>query len=126
MKKAWKRLVNALRKRTHTSDAGRSVLPAYEKAERELEEEIQYNGDFRRTLMELERKLHTTEDPNAIMIETLKATCKFHNADWCGILIADRSARMWSPAVWYDSENGAMSPTLFHEIEYFEYFPRWV
>lgn len=120
MKKPWKRFVNTLQEIPDTSDAESSALPSYE------EEEIQYNRDFRRALTELEHKLHTTEEPTAIMIEALKTTCAFHEADWCGILIADRSARMWSPAVWYDSENGAMSPTLFHDIEYFEYFPRWV
>lgn len=120
MKKPWKRLVNTLRERSDTSNA---ESPASEK---ELETEIQYDRDFRRTLIELEHKLHTTEEPTTIMLETLKTTCAFHEADWCGILIADRSAKMWSPAVWFDSVNGAMSPTLFHEIEYFEYFPRWV
>ncbi|MGN0314370.1 MAG: BTAD domain-containing putative transcriptional regulator [Fusicatenibacter sp.] len=94
--------------------------------EQEEDEEQQFNADFRKTLVELEQRLHITGDPRTITMEALKTVCTFHKADWTGILIVDKSMEMWSPAVWYDPELGEMAPTLFNEIEYFEYFPRWV
>ena len=126
MHKLLKRVVEAIQKKLKMSVwATRTESSACdEKSETELERK--YNSEFRETLVSLERKLHTTEDPSAITMEALKMVCAFHDADWAGILIVDRSAEMWSPAMWYDPELGEMGPTLFYEEEYFENFQRWV
>lgn len=126
MHKLLKRVVEAIQEKLKMSVwATRTESSACdEKSETELERK--YNSEFRETLASLERKLHTTEDPSAITMEALKMVCAFHDADWAGILIVDRSAEMWSPAMWYDPELGEMGPTLFYEEEYFENFQRWV
>lgn len=126
MHKLLKRVVEAIQEKLKMSVlATRTESSACdEKSETELERK--YNSEFRETLVSLERKLHTTEDPSAITMEALKMVCAFHDADWAGILIVDRSAEMWSPAMWYDPELGEMGPTLFYEEEYFENFQRWV
>jgi len=89
-------------------------------------EEIMYNSDFRATLRMLEMKLHKVEDPIYVIKLTVKTGCMFYDADWCGILIADRNTGMWGPKVWYDRATDGMTSTLFREYEYFEHFPRWV
>ena len=115
MHKLLKRVVEAIQEKLKMSVwATRTESSACdEKSETELERK--YNSEFRETLVSLERKLHTTEDPSAITMEALKMVCAFHDADWAGILIVDRSAEMWSPAMWYDPELGEMGPTLFYE-----------
>ena len=101
MHKLLKRVVEAIQEKLKMSVwATRTESSACdEKSETELERK--YNSEFRETLVSLERKLHTTEDPSAITMEALKMVCAFHDADWAGILIVDRSAEMWSPAMWY-------------------------
>lgn len=89
-------------------------------------EQQHFDRDFHSALTALEKKLHFEENPEKVTMEAIKAACEFYDADWCGILIADKETRVWSAAVWYDERKGEMSPTLFHENEFFEYFPRWV
>lgn len=89
-------------------------------------EEIMYNSAFRATLRMLEQQLHKTEDTKVIILQTVKTCCLFYDADWCGILLADRNTGVWGPKLWYDRATDGMSPTLFRDNEFFEDFPRWV
>ena len=89
-------------------------------------EDVQFDRDFRDALIALEKKLHSETNLEVVTKETIKATCLFHDADWCGILIADYGTGVFSPAVWFERSTGGMTPTLFHENEFFENYPRWV
>lgn len=91
-----------------------------------FQEEIMFNSDFRSTLCWLEQKLHTAEDTKTIILQTVKTCCKFYEADWCGVLIADRNTRVWSAKFWYDRAADGMAPSLIRDNEFFEYFPHWV
>lgn len=91
-----------------------------------FQEEIMFNSEFRSTLRMLEKKLHTAEDTEFIIRMTVKTCCLFYDADWSGILIADRNTGVWEPKIWYDRAADGMAPTLFRENEFFEYFPHWV
>ena len=90
------------------------------------DEESTFEHDFRLALTSLEKKLHNVESTEVITKESIKATCLFHDADWCGILIADYGTRVYSPVAWYERSTGGMTPTLFKENEFFEDYPRWV
>ena len=89
-------------------------------------EKIQFDSDFRRTLIELEAKLHSEEATEQIIMDTLVTVCDFYQADWAGILTTDSDTKMWSAVAWFNSKTGAMAKTLFDEDEYFENYPRWV
>ena len=92
----------------------------------EDDEERRFERDFRNTLVTVEKLLHTSSDRGYILQQAIIATCKFYEADWCGILIADTATGVWQPAAWYEEGLGWMSETLFREFEFFENFPRWV
>lgn len=91
-----------------------------------LARETVFDHDLRVSLISLVHKLHRADDTSYILKMTTKAGCMFYDADWCGILIADRVTRMWAPKYWYDRYTDGMTPTLFQENEFFEYFPQWV
>ena len=101
MHKLLKRVVEAIQEKLKMSVwATRTESSACdEKSETELERK--YNSEFRETLVSLERKLHTTEDPSAITMEALKMVCAFHDADWAGILIV--SSNPWARCIWRKS-----------------------
>ena len=48
-------------------------------------------------IVETEAALHNIEDPVEIAVGVMKAACKFYEADWCGILIADLRSELWRP-----------------------------
>lgn len=91
MSNTLKRLAEAIQK--SFLDTGQEATPAPPAGAEDIEEdEQQYNAEFRKTLVNLERLLHSTEEPAAITMESLKTVCRFHDADWAGILVLDRTA----------------------------------
>ena len=54
-----------------------------------LKDYIRYSASFEHTITELERGLHSTDDPKHIAMKTLITACEFYEADWCGILLLD-------------------------------------
>ena len=87
---------------------------------------IRYSARFEKTITELERGLHSTDDPKKIAMQTLITACEFYDADWCGILLVDLDIGVWIPYWWYDTKEGEMADTLFYEFEFSEEFQRWV
>lgn len=85
-----------------------------------------FNDDFHDYLMELSGRLFPAEDNSNIIMDVLKTACRFYDADWCGIIIADLTTNIWEPAVWYHTKHGEMSKTLFSDFNFFEDFPTWV
>lgn len=126
MYRPLKRLAEAVQAKLGVSGQEAHSASSVSRGEQETEEEQRFNAEFRQALVKLEKLLHATEDPSVITMESLKTVCAFYNADWAGILILDRTAEMWGPAVWYEPGTGEMAPTLFNDVEYFENFPRWV
>ena len=91
-----------------------------------LKDYIRYSASFEHTITELERGLHSTDDPKHIAMKTLITACEFYEADWCGILLLDLDIGVWRPYWWYDVKRGEMADTAFHEFEFSEEFGRWV
>lgn len=91
-----------------------------------IKDYIRYSARFEKTITELERGLHSTDDPKRIAMQTLITACEFYEADWCGILLVDLDIGIWIPYWWYDVRQGEMADTLFYEFEYSEKFERWV
>ena len=87
---------------------------------------IRYSAEFEKTITELERGLHSTDDPKRIAMQTLITACEFYDADWCGILLIDLDIGVWFPYWWYDTKYGEMADTVFQEFEFSEKFGRWV
>lgn len=85
-----------------------------------------HSCQFERELIELEHRLHNTEDHMEISIEVLKTACRFYDADWAGVLLVDMEAAMWRAEVWYDVQKGANKSILIEELEYSDDFSRWV
>lgn len=88
--------------------------------------EIQHNRDFRSTLINLEKGLHTSEDTEEIIMEAIKTACEFYQAEWAGILIVDVETEAWAPMVCYNRITGKMESRYTKEIEAFEGFGRWL
>ena len=91
-----------------------------------LKDYIRYSASFEHTITELERGLHSTDDPKHIAMKTLITACEFYEADWCGIILLDLDIGVWRPYWWYDVKRGEMADTAFHEFEFSEEFGRWV
>ena len=82
--------------------------------------------DFHDSLMSLSEKLYVKEDDKTIIMETLKATCEFYQADWCGIIIADMETTVWEPVCWHNTRLGEMAETHFGEVNIFDDFISWL
>ena len=91
-----------------------------------IREQIHYSFEFESTLTNLERSLHSTDDPKRIAMQTLITACDFYEADWCEILLIDLDVGVWFPYWWYDTKSGEMADTVFHEYEFSEEFGRWI
>lgn len=91
-----------------------------------IKDYIRYSARFEKTITELERGLHSTDDPKRIAMQTLVTACEFYDADWCGILLVDLDIGVWIPYWWYDTKEGEMADTLFYDFEFSEEFERWV
>ena len=62
--------------------------------DRLIREQIHYSVEFESTLTDLERSLHSTDDPKLIAMQTMITACDFYKADWCGILLFDRKRQV--------------------------------
>ena len=91
-----------------------------------IREQIHYSVEFESTLTDLERSLHSTDDPKLIAMQTMITACDFYEADWCGILLFDLDIGVWIPYWWYNVKEGEMADTGFYELEYSDEFERWV
>jgi DNA-binding SARP family transcriptional activator len=91
-----------------------------------IKDYIRYSAKFEKTITELERGLHSTDDPKRIAMQTMITACEFYDADWCGILLVDLDIGIWIPYWWYDVKEGEMADTLFYDFEVSEEYERWV
>lgn len=87
---------------------------------------VQYSIDYARTLTELEKKLHSCEDPSVIAMDALKAGAAFYEADWCGVIEVDFEMDAWAPVLWHNVASGAMTTTVFKDFEETKNLDRWV
>lgn len=89
-------------------------------------EYVQYAQDVEQTLSKLEAGLHHTDDPQAIIMDTLVAVTAFYDGDWAGIMEADLVMKVWSTLWWYNRNTNGMTPNRFGDIEDGEYLSRWI
>ena len=91
-----------------------------------IRDKTPYLAEFENTITELERGLHSMDDPKRIAMQTLITACKFYESDWCGILLFDLDIGVWVPYWWYNVKEGEMADTGFYEFEFSDEFKRWV
>ena len=91
-----------------------------------IRDKTHYLAEFENTITELERGLHSMDDPKRIAMQTLITACQFYGSDWCGILLFDPDIGVWIPYWWYNVKEGEMADTGFYEYEFSDDFERWV
>lgn len=92
----------------------------------EQQEYIAYAQAVEATLRVLESQLHESDDSAEIIQNVMKAACKFYQGDWVGFLEADLELGLWTPYVWYNTEEEDQTTSLLQEFESADYFKRWV
>ena len=68
-----------------------------------LIKDYEYKSDFERTLSGMEHRLHSCDNADEILEETLRTACEFYQADWVGFLDISKDQTMWSPFIWYNT-----------------------
>ena len=96
------------------------------KLESSCPEYINYSQAVEQTLSQIEQRLHNSDDPEAIIMDVLRAAAEFYDGDWAGNLDADLTMKIWSMLWWYNRKTGDMSPNHFDDIEEGENLVRWI
>jgi len=91
-----------------------------------LIKDYEYKSDFERTLSALEHRLHSCDNADEILEETLRTTCEFYQADWAGFIDISKDQTMWSPYIWYNTDEHDMTRELTDEFEPTAPLPRWM
>lgn len=111
------------------------MMPADEKVlesqfvteeEQEKLEYVCYAQKFEQTLSALEACLHESDDPEQIILHTLKTACEFYGGDWAGFLGLDQELKLWSPYAWYSNEAIDRTEELLNQYESSELLYRWI
>ena len=89
-------------------------------------EAMVYAFRFEQQITALEKRLHSSEDPEEIGKETIIAAMIFYDGDWCGIIEGDLEMEAWYPVLWHDKATGGMTATHFHELEDTKCLDCWV
>lgn len=103
---------------TDTQNLSVSTIPA-------LPEYLQYAVEVEQSLSHMEEKVHYSNDPEQIIMYTLKAATEFYDGDWAGIMEADLSMKVWSTLWWYNRKTDGMTPSLLDDFEDGEYLAHW-
>ena len=91
-----------------------------------LIKDYEYKRDFESTLSAMEHRLHSCDNADEILEETLRTACKFYQADWAGFIDISKDQTMWSPYVWYNTDANDMTRELTDEFEPTGLLPRWM
>ena len=91
-----------------------------------LIKDYEYKSDFERTLSAMEHRLHSCDNADEILEETLRTACEFYQADWAGFLDISKDQTMWSPYIWYNTDDHDMTRELTDEFEPTAPLPRWM
>lgn len=89
-------------------------------------EAMVYAFRFEQQITALEKRLHSSEDPEEIGKETIIAAMNFYDGDWCGIIEGDLEMEAWYLVLWHDKATGGMTATHFHELEDTKCLDCWV
>lgn len=92
----------------------------------ELIKSYEYKVDFERTLSALEHRLHSCDNADEILEETLRTACAFYGAEWAGFLDISMDQKVWSPYFWYNTSSNDMTRELIDEYEPTAVLPRWL
>ena len=86
----------------------------------------EYAQDVEHFLFDLESRVHTSNDPKDIAVQSLKTACEFYQGDWAGIVVADTNVDIWTPLWWYNTNPVDRTGSLIKEFESSEYFGTWI
>lgn len=90
-------------------------------------EGVQCALDIETTLNELEAHLYYRHlQPEEVALHVLETTCKFYNADWCGLIRVDLDLGLWKPFWWYNDSLEDKTMILTNEFESAEFLDRWI
>ncbi len=103
-------------------------LAQYLQSEEEklAQEHAKYTVESDKTLSELRRNMHSSDDPEEIAKEALKVACEFYQGDWCGILDVDMELGVWTPYWWHYVGKKDVTLQYFQEYEIADYLGRWM
>lgn len=89
-------------------------------------EYIAYCIEQEQVVSGLEEKLHTSDDPEEIATQTLKAACRFYGADWAGIIEVDLDLGLWTPGWWYSPNPHIKTIDKIQGYENAMFMPSWI
>ena len=90
------------------------------------QEEFMYLRHFAATLIQLEKRLHSTDNASEILQATFRTACEFYNADWAGFLELDPESGVWWPFDWLSMKSNDMTRSYLDEFEPTAPVPRWL
>lgn len=86
----------------------------------------QHHKEFVETLMALQTRLQSTEQPYEIGQEVLKLVCTFYGGDLAWIALGDLELEIWKPLWWYKTDEKDRTDEKVYEFESSKYLIRWV
>ena len=88
--------------------------------------DVSYLYRFEKTLNELEKALHSDDDPETIARGTMEVARDFYDADWCGMVTADIESKVFYPVWWANRDESRQKSTLFEEVEFLDDYAHWI
>lgn len=76
---------------------GKRVVVLTHKEYNALIKDYEYKRDFERTLSAMEHRLHSCDNADEILEETLRTAFEFYQADWAGFIDISKDQTMCSP-----------------------------
>lgn len=88
-------------------------------------EYIKYCIEQEQAFSELEKSIHTTEDPQEIIARSLQKVCSLYAADWVGILEVDIELGVATAYKWHNADSNIAELQKMHEFENFFPMETW-
>lgn len=85
----------------------------------------EYAKAFEQTLRELEAHLHDSDDQSEIINKVLETACNFYKGDWAGFVEVDLDLGLWTPYVWFNTNDTDKTKEMLQEFESADFLNRW-
>ena len=113
----WEKIIRHLRASPSPSMIGDEELTI---------EYIQYAIAVEQNLRILEAGLHVSDDANEIAMSALMKACEFYQANWCGFISVDLDLGLWTPVIWYSTDEADTTDQYIEPYESADFLPRWI
>lgn len=71
-------------------------------------------------------RLHTSDDPKEIALQTPKTANEFYGGSWAGILEVDLELDAWTASWWYNPWENDRTEKLLAEVQTARIMPNWI